>query len=293
MPAPFKPDFIHVGYHKTASTWLQMHVFPRVPGLLMCNDGARGLERPFYESFVFTDPFRFDKDRFLDSFSATVERAVGDLSCFPLIGLSEENLSGDPQSGMEARTLADRLYETFGPTRILIVVRNQIDMLLSIYSNYVVHGGIAPLPDLVERIHLGGARLVDKLKYSGLIEYYRALYGAGNVHVVFFEQLIKERPPLQQFFRDLGVSGELPSGAGKGANLGRSLPANRIMRQLNRFGVSTRYGHHLARLVAPNDRTADRQQIRKAFPRQLAAWREDNSHLAGLLATELPAAYSL
>ncbi len=94
------------------------------------------------DSFIHADPFRFEKAKFLEEFSSTVQRCVGEVSQFSLFGLSDENLSGGYLHGMEARALADRLLDTFGTPRILIIVRNQLDMLLSFYSAYIVHGGV-------------------------------------------------------------------------------------------------------------------------------------------------------
>jgi hypothetical protein len=269
---------------------LQKHVFPGVPGLLICNDARLDLERALFDPFILADPFRYDKDEFLTGFVAAIERRVGDLSRFRLTGLSEENLSGDVLNGKEARALADRLFETFGPTRILIVVRNQLDMLLSIYSNYIVHGGICALAELASDLNLEGMRVFHKLQYSGLVEHYRRLHGAEKVHVVFFETLTRERQPLRQFFHGLGVSEDLPETATLRENQGRSLVANGVMRQFNRFGVN---GRHVAHLVAWDRREADRRKVRELFPDAVAEWREDNRRLADVLAIDLPLAYAL
>jgi hypothetical protein len=293
MPTPPKIDFIHIGYHKTASTWLQKRVFPCVPGLLMCNDNRFGLERPFIDSFIQTDPFRFDKSRFLEFFAKTIERGIGDVSRFSLFGISDENLSGGYLTGMDSRLLADRLLDTFGTARILIVVRNQLDMLLSFYSAYIVHGGVCAFADMPRDANVNGRRVLNKLKYSGMIEYYRKLFGANKVTVVFFEALITERHPLRQLFEDLGVKEGFPESPPEKENRGRSLAANGIMRQLNRLGVNRRYGQHFAQLFSFDRREADREQVRKLFPNMIEEWREDNRRLAELLKSDLPPAYAL
>ena len=294
MPAQLNLSFIHIGYHKAASTWLQKRVFPRVPGLLICNEPHLDSERrPFLDSFVHADPFRFDKEEFLKYFTATIERRVGDVSRFPLIGISDEALSGGYLNGMESRALADRLFDTFGPTRILLVVRNQLDMLLSIYSVYMVYGGVCSPLQMTRDVNANGRRLFNKLKYTGKIEYYRQLFGAEKVHVVFFETLIRERRPLQQFFQDLGISEGLPESPIEKENPGFSLAANGVMRQLNRLGVDRRYGQRLARLFSWDYREIDRQHVRELFPDMVAEWREDNQRLAKILTTSLPPAYAL
>ena len=285
-----KIDFIHVGYHKTASTWLQKKIFPGVPALLICNDARLDLERALFDPFILADPFRYDKDEFLAGFGAAIERQVGDVSKYDVIGISEENLSGDVVTGKEAKALADRLFATFGPTRILIVIRNQVDMLLSIYSNYVLHSGICTLPGLLRDLNLEGMRVLNKLCYSGLIEYYRELYGANNVHVEFFENLTQDRQPLRRLFGDIGIKGELPTVDISAENRGRSLIINAVARQLNRVGISNGYARHLPDI---DRRDADRRYVRDLFPDGIAMWRADNKRLAEGLGFELPESYAL
>lgn len=282
-------NFIHIGYHKTASTWLQKAIFPQVPGLLICNDAKLGLERDFFDPFILADPFRFEREAFLRGFSAAVSSKVGDLAQYSVIGISEENLSGDVLNGKDARMLADRIVDVFGPTRILIVIRNQIDMLLSVYSNYVIHGGTASLQHLLNDLNLEGMRVYNKLKFSGLVDYYRGLHGAENVHVECFERLTREPNPLHGFFERLGVTmGKLQRAASE--NRGRTLLGNALLRVSNRTSFGQRY---IAKIPLPDQRDRDREYVRALIPTAIAAWQEDNARLAETLGLTLPPAYAL
>ena len=57
-----KIDFIHVGIHKTASTYLQKNVFPQIEGLKIIN---QEFDSWFYNEFIKINPYKFDSDIFL------------------------------------------------------------------------------------------------------------------------------------------------------------------------------------------------------------------------------------
>lgn len=54
-----------------------------------------------------------------------------------ICAISEENLSADIYTGLESRELMDRLYSTFGTTKILIVIINQIDKDIFFKNNNI------------------------------------------------------------------------------------------------------------------------------------------------------------
>ena len=45
-------DFIHIGYHKTASTFLQSEVFARVDGLIGLNLLDLEMDQWFFNNFI-------------------------------------------------------------------------------------------------------------------------------------------------------------------------------------------------------------------------------------------------
>lgn len=95
---------VHVGYHKTGSTWLQRAVFPLLDGIRY---------EPGYERGPVAD---------------------GTL-------VSREGLSGTLWGGETGLEIAERLATDAPGARILVFVRRQEDMLASIYGQYVNEGG--------------------------------------------------------------------------------------------------------------------------------------------------------
>jgi hypothetical protein len=110
--------------------------------------------------------------------------------------LSHELLVGHPVSGGHNSTVAaERLRALFPGARVLIVIREQRQMLLSLYKQYVRGGG----PGSLRRyLHPRGAKRAPVfdfryLEYDRIIGHYRERFGPGNVLVLSFESLCSDR----------------------------------------------------------------------------------------------------
>ncbi len=186
------PLLLHIGFHKTASTWLQANLF---------DDGALGFTARFggprhqlVADIVRPDPLFFDpacvRTRyapFLDDAGAAGRTLV----------LSHERFSGYPSSGgRDRQMIAERLAATFPQARILIVIREQHAVIRSMYSQHVTDGGVegiarflAPAePYLLRR---PGFRR-EFYAYNRLIDLYARLFGRDRVLVLPFELLARE-----------------------------------------------------------------------------------------------------
>src|SRR5262249_44700832 len=121
---------IHVGFAKAGSSWLQEELLPRVRN-------ARVIARTAVRrEFLVPSPLAFD--------ARTARRSVlGRAADRALI--SEEELAGNLHTGglhgAMSREIAERLARAFPEAHIVIVVRNQIDMIASAYKQYVESGG--------------------------------------------------------------------------------------------------------------------------------------------------------
>ena len=63
-----KIDFLHIGYHKTATTWFQYSGYKKFSKVVICNDVETNLYEFFSKNFVEIPDFNFDKDSFEKSF---------------------------------------------------------------------------------------------------------------------------------------------------------------------------------------------------------------------------------
>jgi hypothetical protein len=164
----------HIGYHRTASTFLQERVLPAMAVDAVIKPDVRALitedafaPEPVRAAWL---PVRRDPTR-------------------PLV-ISAEQLSGRPAGGPPAQRLrtADRLHALWPDAHVLLVIRNQLDLLLSIYSYRVLLRGLESR-DLVTWIDANADELRGGLCYDALVAHYQARFGADHVHVVPFELL--------------------------------------------------------------------------------------------------------
>ena len=174
---------IHIGYHKTGTTWLQNAFFPHHSDLSIV-----GQYPDLAEQVINPDGLEFDASVARRFYQPRIVAAVA-ASRIPV--LTTERLSGNPHSGgYDSRTIADRLHDAFPQASILIMVRHQVDMAVSMYKQYVRMGGVCTLheylfPPVDGRIPLFR---MEFLEYHRLAEYYARLFGAERVRVMVYEQ---------------------------------------------------------------------------------------------------------
>lgn len=240
MPAPL----IHIGYHKTASTFLQRRLF---------SDGQTGFRLAggpgeMSQAFVTLNGFDFDPEQAAWRFAAALSGASKD-GLVPV--LSAERLSGMPhRGGYDSRAVADRLAASFPEARILVVIREQRDMLLSLYKTYVRMGGPATLEQYVlssrEVADRAALFRFDYLEYHRLVGHYQGLFGPDNVLVLPYELLVAApRRFLVRVARFSGSPVEAKWAAAQvraaSVNVSPSPAAIRLRRHLNKWYVRGLY----------------------------------------------------
>lgn len=187
---------VHIGFHKTATSWFQSRVYPHVTShRLIDRDLVRSL-------FVSGDAFHFDPN---------AARATLGVDADPLPPLiCEEELSGVLHIGAAstyiAKEVAKRLHATLPDAQIVVFVRAQVDAAASWYMQYLKEGGTASprryfFPDEYvfpgRFMHFKQARFdFFQLDYSGLIQTYDELFGPDNVHVFAYEDLVRDNAVL-------------------------------------------------------------------------------------------------
>ena len=102
--------FIHTGYHKTGTTFLQHQIFERIPKVNYLH--------------TFNNNFKIKKDR--------------------VNIISDESLTGSPYRGGKATDqyiIADKIKKIFPDANIIITTRKTNGWLPSLYSQYIRNGG--------------------------------------------------------------------------------------------------------------------------------------------------------
>lgn len=181
------PLLIHIGYHKTGTTWLQTQLF---------DAAALGLARPYTRHdvagpIVLPHAYDFDAAACRAHFDAGLQAArAADL----LPVLSHERLSGEIHiGGDDSKEIADRLHRSFPEAHILIVIREQRAILRSIYGQYIKGSGILSLADYLHppvesrKLFKYAPFRFEHFRYDRPVRYYQQLFGAANVTVLPYE----------------------------------------------------------------------------------------------------------
>jgi hypothetical protein len=185
------PLLIHIGYHKTATSWLQQVIFSNCK-LGFVSPWSRGR---IAKDIINVDAFRFDPVSVAPEYLADVQR-ISNKGCIAV--LSHERLSGYPASGgFDSKLVADRLFDCFHQAKVLIVIREQKSAIRSWYTQYIRDGGGLSLRRFLKNTEIGLFRMPgfrrDFFEYDGLISYYQKLFSPRNVLVLPFELFAMSR----------------------------------------------------------------------------------------------------
>lgn len=195
------PVLVHIGFHKTGSTFLQNNLFFR-------ND--QGFASPWtvnsgeaIEHLVLTHPCRFDAAKIRHLFWEAVAKMNGE-GMIPTI--SHEDLSGHPvkQKYYEFE-VAERIHAVFPDAKVFIVVREQKSIIRSFYNQHVKQGGEFGIQyflgdETTRRPGFSPLFRLDHLEYDLLVERYIEHFGAESVLVLPQEILARDQ---QLFLRKL------------------------------------------------------------------------------------------
>ena len=183
---------IHVGLHKTGTTYLQHHVFPSAElGFRMVGDHKEIIER-----VVLANPYAYGPGRLRDVFGPRLE-AAKKASFTPVI--SCERLSGSPAAGeCWWADGTERLAEAFPEADIVLTIREQGSILASIYKHLIRNWLSASIREFLDQEPLSRGFLpicrLEYYEYHWMISHCMRLTGsADRVHVLPFEWL-RESP---------------------------------------------------------------------------------------------------
>lgn len=234
---------LHIGYHKTASTWFQAAFYPAVANAVHVD------RRLVAEALLGPSALHFDP-------AAARERLLAEAGPHTRLVLCHEELSGNPHSGglhgCLAKEAAERLHAVLPDSDVVILVRHQLQMIAAVYKQYVRIGG-THRPE--RYLHPGRRRAgafaraykmplfsFDHFDYAALVGHYEALFGRERVHVFAYEEFREDpRGFLRRFGEtlDLAVGRESPSTAPANVSYGaRVLRLARLLNRLTAYNVA-------------------------------------------------------
>jgi hypothetical protein len=227
---------VHIGFPKTATTFLQRSVFPRLSDSFIYFD--KKASTPFFDELMNFDDTIYDASGVSRRFEHACEgRANALFSYEPLTGLHY-------RSAFANRTQIARRLRQAGFDRAIITLRNQFDALESAYKQYVKSGGILKCADYVT-FDLDKPRYLypEYFDYFSIYRLYADLFGAENVLVLQYENL-RSSSFLEEICGFLHEA-SFEAVRTEAVNASLSCDKTRILRVLNHVAYSSFQPSHL------------------------------------------------
>lgn len=288
---------VHVGYHKTGTSWLQRVYLPGHPELQPVGNSLAPMDDPFLSYLIGQSDWTFDPEHAWRLFA---EQAMADERH---LVVSAERLSGHPFSGgYDQVRLAERIRAALPGAQVLVVVRDQVTMLESVYRQLVESGYPGSFSSLFasERWTMP-AFDPTMYEYDLVLEQYRRVFGSDRVLMVRYESLQADPDAFVGQLCDFMGVGFAPAPR---MRVNRTVSAEFMIvtRWLNRFRRSERNRWPLIRLPARaiGAFAGKGGRLVPASSRQLLSGRErvwiaehygeSNARLSHMLRSDTPAA---
>lgn len=279
-------DFVHIGYHKTASSWFQFYGYKNSSRIRLLNDVRSDFYRIFMNTFVLPDKYNFDYQEYFKSFW-TPQLKIGD-DPTTIKGICEENLSGHFWTGRNSDTLLQRVNDCFDSPKVIISIRQQDNMLASLYSNYIKNGGTLTAKRLLSDVCFEGNLVLSKLCYDRLISSAQEMFGFKNVMVYAYEEF--QSDPMSLLWRIFQFIGAEEYGAADfniRVNKGRGKIGLQLERILNVYGFHGRYSRKIIDYLTAIDLPVPKNSMKHLTVNFQEIWKESNNKTAFLTSIDL------
>ncbi|RLD39205.1 MAG: hypothetical protein DRI74_01575 [Bacteroidetes bacterium] len=269
----------HIGFHKTATSWMQQVYFSQHTELELINNFTEPWNDPFI-SYLINPELPFSKKKCASLFS----RVTKDNKQKNLV-ISAERLSGHPISGgCDNIQIAERIKDCFPEARIIIIKREPRSAIESVYKQVVSEGYVGTLYQFVTtNTWKTKGPSINYFKSDILIKTYINLFGSQKVLVLEYEDFLKDK---QAFIKNIDLFLQVLNKNSISKNskiINKSLQNKRIraLRILNYFRSTDIYPNpfikfhsefifKLSRIFSPlfsNKRFLDNKLWNKVYPK--------------------------
>lgn len=181
--------YLHIGYHKTGTTYLQQNVFP--------NLGINYLGKPWRDDYIMEFMKKFYCTHDLDFDPSEMRREFKDYihqfdPSRPVMISSEGLHSGVEWFGRDVVSMINRIHSVFYPCRIIVGIRSQKTYLVSFYKEYVREGGTISFQNFLTNSKIGLLSVIPSLQYDKVVRILHEKFGNDSVFVYLQEQLLAE-----------------------------------------------------------------------------------------------------
>ncbi|SDG00655.1 hypothetical protein SAMN05216241_104100 [Limimonas halophila] len=228
---------VHIGYHKTASTWFQTAFYPACKGAHLVT--RRNTRQAFLEPTALAfDPAEARRTLAVPAGMRPVVCEEALVGYYGNAGLLQA-LSKD---------VAYRVRDVFPDAQVVIFIRNQLDMLAATYLQYIRRGGTHTVRRfLYPYRHVRRYRTkafknpmfcLEHLDYHNLIQHYINIFGREKVHVFPYEAFRTNAGDfLKTYAALLGLDVDVDALSFSGTNVSYRMTTARLARLLNHVTV--------------------------------------------------------
>ncbi len=195
-------DIVHVGFPKTATTWLQRNLLSGNKDILCIGKPYNHSDfKVWLDALVSASELEFDaqvcRDQFKKLLASHIPETVPSL---PRV-ISYELLSGNLYTGHDSVDLLRRIRTVLGPVRLVVTIREQSAMIESLYAYFLRGGGSISIREFLGEPNspavdmFGNPALLKRFQYDRYIGAARELFGENRVTVIPYE-LLRSRGSL-------------------------------------------------------------------------------------------------
>ncbi|SDW95189.1 Sulfotransferase domain-containing protein [Marinococcus luteus] len=250
-----KTIYIHVGYHKTATTFLQKSIYPKLAPQITY------LSRGHIQPYLYKIRHKKLSDKAITDLRNDFESMMEEKK--PLL-ISYEGLSGNPMSTKKKvkdnHTILKDLRRIFPEesydVHIIVGVRRQLDLLTSLYVQYIHQGGYKKAAAVFEEWEQLG--VLNGYYYFSYMERATQLFGKNNYYLMQYEQFREnEMKEITELLQYMGIK-EVPSYSNTKVNRSYGTMQVKAARKMNYFlktpfnpnaPVPTKRGRPLSRVM--------------------------------------------
>jgi len=217
-----KPTILHIGYPKTATTWLQDVFFPSVLNFSFIS------WREANRLILNTDCLAYNPKIINEEFHKNRNRNLL---------ISSEFFSTSINSGFNygyfSAGIAHKLKETFPDATVIIFIRRQQSLIPSAYQQYVKNGGTFSFR---RWLYSGEVFSFEHLLYDRLIEYYKSLFSDKQVRVYLYEDFKNDSKQfIHRFSLEHGLEVDWDKVTYSPVNKGLRIYCMPILKAVNHF----------------------------------------------------------
>jgi len=242
---PLKKELlIHAGYPRCASSFLQDRIFNNFKKIYYVNEGIKF--RSEMNNFCYQVEYDIDLQKKYSPlfFPGNTCRSF----------VSEEQLVGGLFSGcVNSAMILDKLERLECDIKVLVIVRNQIEILDSSYRQYIKMGGTYSIEKFFDtELSKRNFISLDCFKYYSTIEQFEKRFGKQNILVIGYKEMTNNFP---KFIDKVSAFYDVEVGDFAGFNfktkVNKSLN-NRSLKMLRFFNKFVRSFFHPNQFIIPS-----------------------------------------